>query len=617
MTIQGNRLSGLSRSISLIGKCLEILPRRDKRNYLVVVVIQIISSLLDLLGVAIIGIIGALAVNGVQSLPAGSRIAYVLNFLNLQEFSFQTQVAALGLFAALVLVLRTLFSVFLSRKMLFFLSRRSAVVSKELVSKLLSRSLLEIQKRPSQLTLHALTDGVVIVCVGILGTLAAITADLALLIVLFSGLLYINPTIALSTIVLFGSIAFLLFKLLSVRARHLGVENSRLSIASAQKVLEVLSSYRELLVHDRRQHYAEQIGKSRSEISNVMAEMQFMPSISKYVIETTMVLGTFLVAAAQFSLLSAREAVAGLAIFMASGTRIAPAIMRIQQGLIQIRSNIGAAQPTLDLIEDLNLESTQDLDSEIRFSPISNFTPNISMKSVSFYYPGRSEAAISSLDLEISSGEFIAIVGPSGAGKTTLVDVLLGVIPPTSGSIEISGFSPSLAVSIWPGAISYVPQDVIAVSGSIRENVALGYSRSEIDETAVWRALEIAHLSSAVIELPNGIETEIGEGGTRLSGGQRQRLGIARAMYTNPQILVMDEATSSLDGQTESGISESVKSLKGNATVIVVAHRLSTIKDADRVIYLDSGQKLAEGSFNEVRAKIPNFDEQARLLGLT
>jgi ABC-type multidrug transport system fused ATPase/permease subunit len=348
-----------------------------------------------------------------------------------------------------------------------------------------------------------------------------------------------------------------------------------------------------------------------------MAEMQFMPSISKYVIETTMVLGTFLVAAAQFSLLSAREAVAGLAIFMASGTRIAPAIMRIQQGLIQIRSNIGAAQPTLDLIEDLNLESTQDLDSEIRFSPISNFTPNISMKSVSFYYPGRSEAAISSLDLEISSGEFIAIVGPSGAGKTTLVDVLLGVIPPTSGSIEISGFSPSLAVSIWPGAISYVPQDVIAVSGSIRENVALGYSRSEIDETAVWRALEIAHLSSAVIELPNGIETEIGEGGTRLSGGQRQRLGIARAMYTNPQILVMDEATSSLDGQTESGISESVKSLKGNATVIVVAHRLSTIKDADRVIYLDSGQKLAEGSFNEVRAKIPNFDEQARLLGLT
>ena len=560
--------------------------------------------------------IGALAVNGVQSVQAGSRISSILNFLNLEDFSFQSQVAALGLIASAILVVRTLFSVFLSRRMLFFLSRRSAIVTRDLVSKLLSKSLLEIQKRPQQLTLHALTDGVVIVCVGILGTFATISADIALLLILFTGLLYINPVIAISTILLFGTVAFVLYKLLSIRARQLGVQNSRLSVQSSQKILEVLSSYRELLVHDRRQHYSEEIGKTRSDISNIMAEMQFMPAISKYVIETTMVVGTFLIAGAQFLLFPAKEAVAGLAIFMASGTRIAPAIMRVQQGLIQIRANIGAAQPTLDLIEDLNLTSESELISGRSPTNMTVFKPSVELESVSIFYPGREQPALSTLDLTINPGEFVAIVGPSGAGKTTLVDVLLGVISPSLGTVEISGIPPLEAVKAWPGYISYVPQDVIAVSGSIRANVALGYSSHEIVESSIWSALKAAQLIDFVLELPEGIDTEIGESGTKLSGGQRQRLGIARAMYTNPQILVMDEATSSLDGQTESAVSESVKNLNGCVTVIVVAHRLSTIKDADRVVYLDSGRKLAEGTFDEVRARIPNFDEQARQLGI-
>jgi ABC-type multidrug transport system fused ATPase/permease subunit len=224
-----------------------------------------------------------------------------------------------------------------------------------------------------------------------------------------------------------------------VRARALGIKNSTLNIKSSELVLEVLGSYRELFVHNRRQHYADRIGKARSEIANVTAEMQFMPSISKYVIEATLVLGTLLVAGAQFSLLSAKEAVAGLAIFLASATRIAPAIMRIQQGLIQIRSNLGAAQPTLQLVEDLSStlvqsESTKVEDQNL-IQKLGFFTPSIILENISVIYPGRSKVSLDSVSLQVASGEVIAIVGPSGAGKTTLVDVMLGIINSSSGKV--------------------------------------------------------------------------------------------------------------------------------------------------------------------------------------
>ena len=244
------------------------------------------------------------------------------------------------------------------------------------------------------------------------------------------------------------------------------------------------------------------------------------------------------------------------------------------------------------------------------------FTSEIEIENVSLTYPSKQLPAISNITLSIPSGASVAFVGPSGAGKTTIIDVLLGVLNPDDGGVLISGLPPLLAVAKWPGAVSYVPQDVVISAGTIRENVALGYPAKEATDELVMSALKVAHLDRFVSNLPEGLDTQVGERGAKISGGQRQRLGIARAMFTRPHLLVLDEATSSLDGETEASISEAIHELRGSTTVVLIAHRLSTVRNADIVAYLAEGKIMAKGTFNEVRNAVPDFDRQAKLMGL-
>jgi ABC-type multidrug transport system fused ATPase/permease subunit len=197
-----------------------------------------------------------------------------------------------------------------------------------------------------------------------------------------------------------------------------------------------------------------------------------------------------------------------------------------------------------------------------------------------------------------------------------LADVILGVLHPDSGDVKISGLQAFDAVQKWPGAMAYVPQDVKVLSGTVRENVALGIPPHEIDDLLVWEALERAHLSDFLVQDRLGIDTAVGENGVQLSGGQRQRLGIARALYSRPRLLVLDEATSALDAETEKMITETLDSLAGKVTLIVIAHRLATVRNCKQVIYLRDGQIAGSGSFEHVRTAVPDFDAQAKILGL-
>jgi ABC-type multidrug transport system fused ATPase/permease subunit len=601
---------------SAIGKSARILSKSDRKKILAVALLQICLGALDLLGVVAIGLLGALSVSGLQSREPGDRISSALRLLHISESSFQTQAVMLGVGAVFLLVGRTILSIFFTRRILFFLSRRGAKISANLISRLLSQPLLTVQARTTQETLYAVTSGVAIITLQILATSIVMVSDLSLLVIMAIGLFVVDPSTAIGTFLVFSLIGFFLYRFMHVRAGKLGAMNSEFSIASNEKIVEVFNSYRESVVRNRRDYYAREIGKIRYALADVSAESAFMPYVSKYVIETAVVLGALLVGAAQFIMQDAAHAVATLAIFLAAGTRIAPAVLRVQQGSIQIRGSLGAAQPTFELIDSLgqslmieNVDDTVDILHK-------GFISEIRVENVSLTYPSKQLPAISNISLSIPAGASVAFVGPSGAGKTTIIDVLLGVLNPDEGDVLISGLPPLLAGAKWPGSVSYVPQDVVISAGTIRENVALGYPAAEATDELVLSALKVAHLNEFVSNLPEGLDTQVGERGAKISGGQRQRLGIARAMFTRPLLLVLDEATSSLDGETEASISEAIHELRGSTTVVLIAHRLSTVRNADIVVYLAEGKILAKGTFDEVRNVVPDFDRQAKLMGL-
>ena len=601
---------------SAVGKALLILDKQDRVKLGFITGIQILMDFLDLLGVIAIGALGALAVQGIESKTPGNRVGFLLRLLHLQSQTLQTQVAILGIGAGVLLIAKTALSIFFTRKTFFFLSYRSAKISADLVSKILSKNLLYIQRRGTQETLFMVTDGIKGILVDMLAISVTVVTDIFLLGIIAVGLLVVDPVVACVTALLFALVGFSLYRLMQVRAKDLGLQNTELRIRNNQKILEVLNSYRESVVRNRRKYYSDQIGKMRYSLANVTAEYSFMPYISKYTIESTAVIGLLVLSGIEFGSKNAVHAVSTLAVFMAASSRIAPAALRIQQGLISIKQATGSSESTFTLIEELRETSDDTSDPSDYSFTYTDFTPSLVIEDVSFEYAESSNFSLSKMTINIPAGSSVAIVGPSGAGKTTLVDLILGILEPNAGKVLISGLVPSEAFKKWSGAIAYVPQNVMVSTGTIRENVGLGYPPEIATDQLVLNALQIAQLDSQVLAMPGGLDSPVGENGSQISGGQRQRLGIARAMFTKPKLLVLDEATSSLDGQTEADVTAAIQSLRGRATVIVVAHRLSTARAADQVIYVENGHIRAIGKFDEVRSAVPNFDQQALLLGL-
>jgi ABC-type multidrug transport system fused ATPase/permease subunit len=603
--------------LQVVKSAFSLLKENDLKKIKIIMIAQVLLGFLDLAGIALIGLVASLAISGINSKTPVGVVGQILEALNLSSISFQAQTAILSSFALCVFVSRTLLSLFFVQKTLFFIARCAAEIAADLFGKILSRSLTVISKSSSQQYVYSLTSGIEILTLRIMGGTITLVADLASLLLIVCVLVYVNLPMTLVATFVVGIMVWILHHLTSNESRRLGSRYSTADIASRESLLDSLNAFREISSKARILHFEDKFRSARHGISKDLAESTFMPYMSKYIIESSIITAAFIVAGTQFLLTDATNAVTTLSIFMASGTRLAPAVLRIQQGLLIINNSWGIASSTLLLINELKDVNYRPGSLAPKFSDLhKGFDARLELESINFKYPLAKGPTLKNISLEVQPGESIALVGPSGSGKTTLIDLMLGLLIPDSGSVFLSGTNPSKAISQWPGSIGYVPQDIYISNATVGENVALGFPIEEIDESKIWSALEQAQIASFISALDKGLATNLGDRGVKLSGGQKQRLGIARALLTKPRILFLDEATSALDSQTEHDVSEAINGLKGEVTLIFIAHRLSTAKRADRVIYISAGEILAQGSFDEVKRAVPDFQKQAELMDL-
>lgn len=608
----GKRNEDLVPFTDLIRSCLHLLDRRDRVLLIASGILQMSLVFLDLLGVLLLGSIVAIATSAVQGRPLPGIINQSIEFLNLQNMTPQALATVFGVVATISLLSKSFLNYYLNLRNSRFLASREAKISARMAQLILTQPITTLQKFGTPEYQHSLTIGVNSATVGILAGTIAIVSEIFLQVVMATTLLVFSPTLLLIFVLYFGAIFLLLNWMLGEKANKWSARVTSLSIAGTRAIADSLGSYREIVVSGKRDHFISIFRKSREEALEFSVKSSMLGQFSKYVFENSVILGGVVFAGYAFFTKTALEAASLLAVFIAAASRIAPSILKIQLGTLLLKGARGATSKFFEILHHLEEQSEQTT-SSINNDPDSSV---IRFREVSFRYPSSDKNALSDFSSEFKTGEFTAIVGPTGSGKSTLIDLMLGVLRPTHGNISVFGRDPEQV----PGSsirVGYVPQRVYLSEGSLIENICFGESSTQFDEDRVWDVLDTVLLRQWAAELPEGLTTLIGEGGARLSGGQRQRLGIARALYANPNLLVLDEATSALDAISEYEITEAFERLDKVLTKVVIAHRLSTVLKADKIVYLKGGKIQGMGTFNELRELIPDFDRQAELMGIS
>jgi ABC-type multidrug transport system fused ATPase/permease subunit len=600
----------------LFQSSVQMLDKSRKRLILKFAVLQALLALLDLISVSLFGVLGSLAVSGIQSSPPSNLIGWVLRILHISEYTFQNQVVALALIASLLLVIRTAASILISRKLLFVLASWSADYSVSLYRNLLEGSLVESRRYSELRIIHNITTGVNTLTLVVIGGFISILGDLTVVSLVILGILVIDPVMGMSVIVLFGSLIFALYLLLHQKAEKLGREETKKTVESNQNLLQALESFREVYVRNRIDYFVSEFKKSRESTTRIQADVAFMPSISKYVFELAMVVGGLFVCAVQFGFHDAAAAVGSLTLFFAASSRIGPALLRLQQSFLGLNTARGYSAETIQMFNALHKTSSTSLSPGRISIPHLAEAKFVSIKNVSFKFEDADSALFHSLNLEFPRTGMFAIVGGSGEGKTTLVDLMLGVLQPTSGEILLGQLPPREFILGAKGKVGYVPQSTTTSPSTLRQNVLLGFDITEFSDRDVYEVLKMANLEEFVSKLENGLDTQIGAGGMTLSGGQRQRLGIARALITNPDLLVLDEPTSALDAESEDEVIKSLLELSKSRLIIVIAHRLSSIKRSEAIVFLSAGKVEEIGTFSELYLNNQHFKHQVDLLSV-
>ena len=603
--------------ISALKEAWNFVDRPLKNLFGLLLLVRLVTNIFDLAGTALMAILVGYVVGVLSGNPQMASVAPVIDLFNLNSLSIRNQVIGLGVITLGVFVLKPLIVMPLSRILSFGIHRQGAFLTNDLITKFTNLPLSSVRKWSSPEVNYATTTGLPTV-LRLLWTGVSLVSDIALIIMFFVILFISNP------IITFGLLIYviLLFGLLSwINGSKMSQAGSRAAITSSNStkgILEVLSMFRELFVSNRMDYQVSTFKQNRLEQGDAIAIVDWLGQVPRYVIDSALVLGIVVVAVGQSGAESISTAASSTALFLTAALRILPTIAPIQNSLNGIANMQGLTEKVHDFSKFISTETftRKKYLEQLMQNQHANEKFAITVDDLTMTYPNTFKPAIMGISFQIKSGTTLAIIGSSGSGKTTLADCLLGLLEPTSGKVEIDKTSPEIYRTINSGSIAYVSQDVALIDGSISENVAFALPESEIDEAKIYNALKRAHIDDFVLNLPQGLETVVGERGTRLSGGQRQRIGIARALYSNPKILVLDEATSALDAETEAAITGMLKELHGEVTIISIAHRLSTVMHSDLVLFLRDGKLAGSGKFEELIKQHPDLAHQAELLGI-
>jgi ABC-type bacteriocin/lantibiotic exporter with double-glycine peptidase domain len=581
---------------------LDILPGRARRFLIGYSVLLGLLSIVDAVALALLAlIIGPIAAGTELTLPLVGPV------------DSAGLIVLLGI-ACLLIILKGVVALALSWRATRVFAAYELELGARLFDSYLGSSWVERLRRNSADIVRLTDSSVATTIAGFLLPATTIVGEILSFVTIVVVLAIAQPAVAAIALLYLGLLGAFLFFWVTRRAREAGQVALRYSLRSSRLITEMVGALKEVTLRNKAGEAAGVVRSNRVHTTRARANSQFLSQVPRYVIESGIIGGFALVGIAGFLMDGLVGATTAVALFGLAGFRMAPSIVRFQGIVSQVTVSTPHAKAVLAEIRRSEAASAGSASRERKALPAKPQT--LKVQSVGFRYSDGSPEAVSDVSLAVPFGAAVAFVGSSGAGKSTMVDLILGLIEPTRGEISIDDISLADARDAWRNRVGYVPQDVSLFDATIAQNVALTWSK-EFDPDRVRHALDLANMLQTVESRPGGIDARVGERGLALSGGQRQRLGIARALYADPMVLVMDEATSALDTATEAAVTDAIRNLRGSTTIITVAHRLSTVKESDIIFFMRDGGVADQGTFAELVARVPDFAQQARLAGLT
>lgn len=601
--------------MKFLNDSLLILERDGRRQYWKLCGFRALISLADLLAVTVVAFVGQLVVESSDGSDPKGFSKEILNLLGIDNKAIQFQISILIGVAVCVFVIKASLSLLITARTFRFLADQEVEAGRKFSTYVMTDSLPSMRQVPSQVYSHSLSQGLAAAIQRVLGFYSIFFSESFMLLTMTILFIALEPVTAIALIIYFALVGLILHKLVSGPSERLGKIVADSTAVTTRTIQESLKGYREFFIAGKQSYSIDKYVETKRISAHETAGVLTLASAPRHIVDTALLVGIALACGINFLTSDLTEALRSIGFVLIAGTRIAPSLLSAQGALAAVGQAGGESGYTYALNREiLDSNWSKDLSSVVK-EISSTGSIDIEITDLTFSYPNSSKIALDNISLRIQKGEFVGIVGPSGSGKSTLADLLLGVVP-CRGPIKIGGVQPLEFVKRFPGSLGYVPQETFLMRSTIAENVAVGSQLEEVDENRVLSCLDEVGLSGLISDLPAGIYSVVGEDGDLFSGGQRQRIGIARALYLKPRLLVFDESTSALDVESERAISALIDRLKGEVTVIMIAHRLNSILNADRIFLLEEGAIVNEGTFAEVVRTNADFAEQAKHFGI-